>query len=358
MHAKLMSTGLVVLLGAINGVCVAAEVEVSQVVNQPTNAPGVVCLNPLLDFGEVYADAVVNHQYVLTNQGERVVKILAVRAGCGCTTAVAATNEMAPGQSTTVEAVINFKGRRGRQAKSIIAETDDPGNRLVRMEFTGVVIVPIEAQPEGLHFGTIGAEGRLEREVLLTAVSTNSFQVLSAKSTSPHVTVTVEPREAGHQYLIKVVCDGPRKPGTFMTAVEVETDHPQMKVLSIPVAGFVAGDIVAAPASLLLVASGTNVPKTVWVNLWSPAGKSFKVLKVELPGDGMTNSVLPVRPDRSRLEVKTWGALAGLDGKAIRIETDLDSMKEILIPLKVLTARNEGLPLPARTAEKRDFTTN
>jgi hypothetical protein len=339
MHAKLMSTGLVMLLGAINGVCAAAEAEVSQAVNLPTNAPGVVCLNPLLDFGEVYSDAVVTHRYVLTNQGARVVKILAVRAGCGCTTAVAATNEVAPGQSTTVEAVINFKGRRGRQAKSIIAETDDPGNRLVRMEFTGVVIVPIEAQPEGIHFGTIGAEGRLAREVLLTAVSTNSFQVLSAKSTSPYLTVTIEPREAGRQYLIKVVCEGPRKPGSFMTAVEVETDHPQMKQLSIPVAGFVAGDIVAAPASLILVASVTNVPRTVWVNLWSPAGKSFKVVKVELPGEGMTNSVLSVRPDRSRLEVKTWGALTGLDGTSIRIETDLESMKELLIPIRVLTTR-------------------
>jgi hypothetical protein len=328
MHVIIVSAGLFLYLGVMSAGCFAE-----------THPPGVMCQNPSFDFGAVYPETVVTNAYVLTNKGPSVVKILAVRAGCGCTTAIAATNELAPGQATTVEAVINFKGRRGHQAKSIIVETDDPGNRLVRVAFSGEVIVPISVQPEGLHFGTMGEEGRLEREILLTAVPTNSFQVLSARSAAPQMTVTVEPREAGKKYLMKVVCDGPRKPGSFMTSVEVETDLPRMKRLSIPVAGFVAGDIVAAPASLLLVASGTNVPKTAWVNLWSPAGKPFNVLKVELPGEGMTNSVLTLSPDRSRLEVKTWGALTGLDGRAIRIETDLASMKELLIPVKVLSPR-------------------
>jgi len=328
------------MTGAWFGMCVAAEPVELQGGNQ-TNRSGIICLNPSLDFGAVYSDAVVKHAYVVTNQGMRVVKILAVRTSCGCTTAQAATNELAPGQVTTVDVVINFKGRRGRQTKAIYTETDDPVNRMVRMEFTGVVVVPIEAQPEGIHFGTVGAEGRLEREVLLTAGSNNTFQVISAKSASPYVTVTVEPREAGKQYLVRVVCDGPRKQGTLMTSVEVETDHPQMRVVSIPVAAFVAGDIVAAPASLLLVPTATNMPRTVWVNLWSPSGKAFHVTKVELPGEGMTNSVTIVKPDRLRLEFKTWGALTGLDGKSVRIETDLPSMKDFLLPVKVLILQDD-----------------
>lgn len=338
MHLHTLSAGLVLIMGAWFGACVSAEPGELQGGSQ-TNRPGIICLNPSLDFGAVYSDAVVKHAYVLTNQGARTVKIMMVRTSCGCTTAQAATNELAPGQVTTVDVVINFKGRRGRQTKAIYTETDDPINRIVRMEFTGVVMVPIEAQPEGIHFGTVGAEGRLEREVLLTAESNNTFQVLAAKSASPQMTVTVEPREAGKQYLVRVVCDGPRKQGTFMTSVEVETDHPRMRVVSIPVAAFVAGDIVAAPGSLLLVPSATNMPKTVWVNLWSPAGKAFHVTKVELPGEGMSNSINTVKPDRCRLEIKTWGPLNGMEGQSIRVETDLATMKEILIPVKVLTAR-------------------
>lgn len=307
----------------------------------PTNQSGLVCLNPAFDFGAVYPDAVVNHSYILTNQGTHAVKLLKLRTTCGCTTAIAATNVLAPGQATTVDVVINFKGRRGRQTKSIYVETDDLLNRSVRMNFTGVVVVPIDVQPEGIHFGTVGAEERLEREVLLTADSTNVFHVLSATSDFPRVTVTTEPREVGKQYLVKVVCDGPRKAGTFMTSVQVATDLPQMSVLSIPVAGLVAGDLVSTPANLILVPSSGNISNTVWVNLWSPSGKTFKVNRVELPGEGLTNSVATMTPGRTRLEFKTWGALNGLDGKAIRIETDLATMKEISIPIRVLTTRED-----------------
>ena len=338
MNTKKLFARRNLLMGLIPVVCVCSEAGQVQPEGQ-TNHPGVVCMDSDFDFGVVYPEAVVKHSYVMTNQGGRVVKIIAVRPSCGCTTAQVATNELAPGLATTVDVVLDFKGRRGRQNKSIYVETDDSENRIVRLGFNGVVMVPIEAQPEGVHFGTISSEGLLEREVLLTAVSTNTFKVLSVKSASPQVTVSFEPREAGKQYLLRIACPGARKLGTFMTAVEVETDHPQMKMLSIPVAGFVAGDIVPAPAELLLFPSATNEPKTVWVSLWSPAGKPFKVTKVELPGEGMTNAVISVKPDRCRLEIKTWGSLMGLDGKSIRIETDLDSLKELSIPLKVMAVR-------------------
>lgn len=309
-----------------------------------TNRPAIICLNPLLDFGAVYEDAVVKHSYVLTNQGPRAVKLSGVRASCGCTSVTLAANELAPGQTTTIEAVINFKGRRGRQVKAIYAETDDPAAKFIRVEFTGVVVVPLESQPEGIHFGTVGAAERVEREVLITAVSNEPFKVLSARSTSDKISVSVETREAEKKYVVKVACDGPRKLGTFMGAVEVVTDHPRMPVLSIPVAGLVAGDIISSPATLLLIPSVTNEVKTAWFNLWSPAGKPFKITRVELPGEGMTNTVLAVRSDRTRLEIRTHGPLTGLDGKSIRVETDSVTVREVLIPLRVLSTVSEAVP--------------
>jgi len=340
MKVKTISTVFFLMLGSMLSASYGVEAGKVQA-ETTTPQPGVVCVNPLFDFGPVYSDAVVKHSYVLTNQGPHTVKVIAVRTRCGCATATAATNAIAPGQSSTVDVVITFKGRRGRLTKSIYTETDDPLNRIMKMDFTGVVIVPVEVQPEGVHFGTVGSDERLEREVLVTAIETNTFQVLAVKSPSSNLLVSVETREKGKQYVVKMVCTGPRKQGTFMTSVEVETDHPNMKTFSIPVAGFVGGEILLSPAVLLLTPSETNAPRSVWVNIWSPAGKPFKVTKVQLPGEGMTNSVMILRPDRSRMEIKTWGALTGLDQKSIRIETDLPAMKELLLPVKVLTAREE-----------------
>lgn len=325
------------LLAIMTGVWCHGEAPLGQDASS-THRPSIVCLNPHLDFGSVYADAVVQHSYVLTNQGTRVVKLAGVRAGCACTTVSLSTNELAPGQVATLDSVINFKGRRGRQDKSIYLETDDPAAESVRVEFSGVVVVPLESRPEGIHFGTVGAAERVEREVLITAVSNEPFQIMSAKSTVAQISSRVETRENGRTYVVKVACDGPRKLGNFMGSVEVVTDHPRMPLLSIPVAGLVAGDIISAPGSLLLIPSVSNETKAAWVNLWSPSGKPFKIIKVELPDEGMAHTVRILRSDRSRLEIKTHGLLKGLEDKFIRVVTDSPTVKEVLIPLRILAA--------------------
>lgn len=303
-----------------------------------TTVASLACLEPRFDFGQVYPDMVAKHSFVLTNQCDRVVRILDIHSSCGCAKAVASSTNIAPGQVSLLEVEMNFKGRRGRQAKAIYVETDDPTNRIVRVEFNGVVIVPIEAQPEGVHFGTLATEGNAEREVLLTAVGTNQFRVTSLTASSSQFQASLDVVEAGKRYRLRISSPGPRSLGSTTSMVRVETDNPRMARLDIPVAAFVTGDIVPAPGTLLLVPSVTNEPRSAWVNLWSPSGKAFKITQVDLPGTGMTNTVRVLTPDRSRIEVKTWGALTNLDGKTIKVHTDLASMKEVMIPLRVIAA--------------------
>ncbi len=302
-----------------------------------TNAPSLVCVEPKYDFGRVYADAVVQHQFILTNQGPRVVNIGRVHAACGCTKTTVTTNTVAPGGTAVLSVELDIKKRRGHQSKAIYCETDDPASRAIRIEFNGVVIVPIEIQPEGIDFGAVGTEEKLTREVLLVAAGTNVFHVRSAMVSSTQFFATVETKEAGKSYILKVSSDGVRSLGSTVASIRVQTDHPLMGTIDIPVVAFVAGDIVPNPSSLLLIPSPTNAPRTYWLSLWSPSGKAFKVTRVDCPGSDMTNTVKSLMPDRTRIEVKTWGSLTGLDGKFLRVETDLSTKREVMVPLRVLS---------------------
>ena len=303
---------------------------------EATNRASLVCLEAKYDFGQTYQDQAVRHSFVLTNQGSRVVRIVSVHSTCGCSSTTVTTNDVGPGRTAELKVEITLRGRRGHQDRAIYIQTDDPENLVLRVEFSGIVIAPIEAQPEGIHFGTVGSEGTLEREVVLSAVGTNEFRVRSVTASSTQISVQSQMQQPGKRYLIKIVSEGPRSYGSTMTSVRVETDHPAMPTLDIPVAAFVVGDIVPAPGTLLLVPSPTNAPRASWVNLWSPSGKAFKVTKVECPGPGMTGAVTALMRDRSRIEVKSWGPLTDLNGKSLRVETDLPTMREILIPVRVL----------------------
>jgi len=176
--------------------------------------------------------------------------------------------------------------------------------------------------------------------VLLTATGTNVFHVRSVTASSALVSAKWDTLEAGKRYRVTISSEGPRGFGSTMASVRVGTDHPRAEWVDIPVAAFVAGDIVAAPGVLLLIPTATNSVRTSRLTLWSPASKPFKVMKVECPGGGMTATVSAVSADRSLVDVKTWGSLAGKDGAALRIETDLATMKELRIPVRVLSPQS------------------
>ena len=93
------------------------------------------------DFGEAIQNDIVNHSFVLTNNGGDVLKIRDVKASCGCTAVKPDKNELKPGESTQIKASFNTKGRKGPQTKTITVKTNDPDNPVVTFKLSGNVIV-------------------------------------------------------------------------------------------------------------------------------------------------------------------------------------------------------------------------
>ena len=148
----------------------------------------------------------------------------------------------------------------------------------------------------------------------------------------------------GHEYRIRIQSLGPRSPGTHTTILQVQTDHPSLKSIPVVATVFVSGEIVAAPTSLFLVSSATNVPRVQYLGVYSPSGKAFKLTGVEAPGLGLETTFTNVSPDRYRIEVRSSGPLDDANGKAIRLETDVEGAKEILVPLHVIHGQDSAPP--------------
>lgn len=297
---------------------------------------GLSCSRPVFDFGEVPADSTITNTFSLRNAATNPVVILNVRSGCGCTTVSLATNRVAPGGGTALTVVLSLAGRRGPQRKAIYLETDDPRQPRLRLEIQGVAVTAIMAQPQGVHFGTLGRDGEAQQDVLLTARSNVTFHIKGVTSGSSPFTAEVETREPGTSYWVHVKTVGPRTPGTVSALLQVATDLPAMPQVLIPVSVFVAADVIAVPSHLILVASGTNEFRTANLALYSPAGKPFAVQSIDWPAGSVTGRVASAAGDRVRIEVRSSGRLEDLEGKAIRIVTDLDTAREILVPLRVM----------------------
>ena len=75
---------------------------------------------------------------------------------------------------------------------------------------------------------------------------------------------------------------------------------------------------------------------TRYVAVRSRKKKSFKILKVEVPDDAIKVKIDPLGTSGYRCELSNIMPFPDLDGKNVIIRTDLESAKEIVVPIKVV----------------------
>ncbi|WP_337871798.1 DUF1573 domain-containing protein [Ignavibacterium sp.] len=78
------------------------------------------------NFGDIKQGDVVSYNFKITNNGGDLLKIIDVRASCGCTAAQPDKKELQPGESTTIKVSFDSKGRKGSQVKTVRVITNDP----------------------------------------------------------------------------------------------------------------------------------------------------------------------------------------------------------------------------------------
>ncbi|MCQ2230041.1 MAG: DUF1573 domain-containing protein [Bacteroidales bacterium] len=109
-----------------------------------SNAPSVSFDSKDFDFGSVGQGSKVEHDYIITNNGEKNLVIRKVKASCGCTAVNPAKTILAKGESTTIHATFDSRGKSGRQQKTITVITNDPKQSNVILRISGTVTVPTQ----------------------------------------------------------------------------------------------------------------------------------------------------------------------------------------------------------------------
>jgi len=93
------------------------------------------------DFGEIKeVDSPVMHEFLFMNELEVPVKIINVKASCGCTTPGWSKGEILPGESGFVQAQYNPRNRPGAFRKSLRVLTDAPESGTTTFYIAGTVI--------------------------------------------------------------------------------------------------------------------------------------------------------------------------------------------------------------------------
>lgn len=198
-------------------------------------APKLVCDAPSHDFGEAVSPSIVEHDYLLRNDGDTSLEILSVRASCGCTAVNASQNVVRPGDTATIHATFTTSNRSGAQIKTITVTSNDPESPTTLLTLRGTIVKPLSANPAALYFGRLSDPASAAREVTLTG--SEPFRVLSATTASPHLSATPDSDAPATVHRLSVDILPSMPVGPFGDTITVVTDLPVQPKILVPLTG-------------------------------------------------------------------------------------------------------------------------
>ena len=91
-------------------------------------------------FGKVLQNKTLHKDFVIRNLGTEDLKIGRISTTCGCTAALAESDVVKPGSSTTLGVDLQTRTYSGRVERSVIVESNDPTKPRLELVVSATVV--------------------------------------------------------------------------------------------------------------------------------------------------------------------------------------------------------------------------
>lgn len=126
-----------------NRLTVSASITEDFTEEQLANPPAMTFTNgEKFDFGTIEQGEKVEHTFKFKNTGKSDLIIRKTKASCGCTAIAPKDKVIKPGESSSIKAVFNSRGKRGRQHKTVTITTNIPNETKKVLRVVGHVNLP------------------------------------------------------------------------------------------------------------------------------------------------------------------------------------------------------------------------
>ncbi|NLG35991.1 MAG: DUF1573 domain-containing protein [Lentisphaerae bacterium] len=208
----------------------------------PPLAPKIVCDQTVYDFGQRDNSEVVEHHYVIRNEGSLSLEIRGVRATCGCTAVKPEQNVIPPGGETKIQVRLNLSGRSGMQIKTVTVQSNDPETPNLTLQIRGTATQPLRIQPATLFFGRLDPNAARTRNIEVIS-ERGPVEIADIRTEHPGIRVErlePEPDADGSRHLLAVTLDESLPGGAVNSQIIVQIRQGDtLKSLSVPVAAMI-----------------------------------------------------------------------------------------------------------------------
>lgn len=300
-----------------------------------------------VDVGDVTRGDVAVAVFEVRNSGDRVLKILDARPGCGCTVA-SFDKTIEPGKVGKITANVKTDAFRGPIAKSLSVTTNDPSNSMLSLEVKANVVGSVEILPSPfLALPTTSdfeyqsqlliRRDRTEQGELAITDVTTSVPWLTASArrvTEAEPATQTRPNAAPGDWILEVSAKEDAPAITGSQHVTFKTGLHREPTVTIPMAVSFMQPMLANPTSLVMVVpEGTSTAKGAFT-LGTRPGLSHDPVTARAEPDSFSVTLEPTKQRRYKANV-VWNAKDGtapLDGTV----TLLAGKESLTVPVRVL----------------------
>ncbi len=271
------------------------------------------------------------------NAGDATLKVPQPRTTCGCTAATMEKHEFAPGEWCEVKVTFDPAGKApGRHEQSVTFTTNDPEKQSVAVKVRAFVKPLVSIEPKQVNLGTVAKHTRKETLISLTG-STSTFEAFyvttvgeGAEFFDIEILGTDTFEQEGEMVsrtdlLVTLREDAP--PGRAQAMATIRTNDDRRKLITVPLAGVIEGDVFINPARMSLGTMSVGNDLEEVIEIRHGRNEPFKITGVELrPLQPSTMAPMPIK-----YTVEPIDAEAGADGKAVdgyRLKLVMPGMEE------------------------------
>lgn len=311
-------TGRLVMYLVPGAALVAATVAAQQVPPagdaaepQAIQGPHLVASPEVWDFGLKLSGEPAEGEVKISNVGTEPVKF-SIRSSCGCTAVAQLTAAerlegdefqyaLAPGRSDTLKITYNTKKNTKDVSQTITIATNEPGRPTVLVSVKGKVTQLFVMKNENtevdrVQFGRLSKDAQTTRTITLTNSQEEPVTLKLRPPPDGPFTVALEEVVAGKEYRITATTRPPLPYGAASMELVLDTSHPTLKELKVPVSAYVQPRVqVTRP--VLPVASTSMAPVTQRLKLMYSPDKPTRIVGFEsTPPNLISAKVLPNTP--------------------------------------------------------------
>jgi hypothetical protein len=277
------------------------------------------------DFGTVPKGSVLTYPFRIVNKTNGPIHIAGIRVSCGCTTARALQNDLAPGQETVILAQMDTSRFSNSKAVTIYVTFDRPHFDEVRLWVQANSRDDISVLPDTFAFGRIKRGTGPSATVTMTFLGNPNWQITGVACDSNYIKAEAQllKREGGEVvYKISATLRADAPAGKWFTDVWVQTNNPASPRIRVPLTVEIEAALTVSPSAVGLgeVKAGKVAERKVVVRGVRP----FRIVGVQ-----GTDKELTVRDstDESKmvhvLTVSVQSQRAGPMVRTLRVLTDL-----------------------------------